>query len=150
MNAHHKPARLLALFWALPLLLALLNPAIAWAGPVDWREVPATEEGRQWWDAGSLRLSRQGQLTVLSRFQPAAEASAEGQAERLPPGQLYVMELDCDQELYRDISVNGLPRFRAEWQAAAGDALSTATLRASCAAGADLLAAAAQREALRG
>jgi hypothetical protein len=54
------------------------------------------------------------------------------------------MELDCGQELYRDVSVNGLPRFRAEWQAAAGDALSTATLRAACEAGADLLAAAAR------
>ena len=112
------------------LLAALLLPGVAWAGPVDWQEVPATEEGRQWWDAGSLRLSRDGHLSVLSRFQPSEDGSR---------GQLYVMELDCDQELYRDTSVNGLPRFRAEWQAAAGDALSTATLRQACRAGAPLL-----------
>ncbi|MEB3244065.1 MAG: hypothetical protein VKO44_10565 [Cyanobacteriota bacterium] len=132
--------------------LALLIGPPAWAAPVDWHEVPASAEGRQWWDAGSLRLSREGRLTVLSRFTPPApEASAEASRGQRVASQLYVMELDCDQELYRDISVNGLPRFRAEWQAAAGDALSTETLRAACRAGAELLGASTRgREARDG
>lgn len=109
----------------------LLSPPPAAAAPVEWREVPAATEGRQWWDAGSLRVGRGGHLTVLSRFLPA---EPEGR------GSLYVMELDCEQELYRDISVNGMPRFGAEWQPAAGDDLTTATLRAACAAGVPLLA----------
>jgi hypothetical protein len=113
------------------LLLLLGGPGgAALAGPVDWQEVPASAEGRQWWDAGSLRVGRSGRLSVLSRFLPAAEDAN---------GRLYVMELDCEQELYRDTSVNGIPHPRAEWQAAAGDALSTATLRAACRAGAPLL-----------
>jgi hypothetical protein len=116
---------------------------------VDWNEVPATAEGRQWWDAGSLRLSRKGALTVLSRFQPAApESGASG--GRSAPSTLYVMELDCGQELYRDVSVNGFPRFRAEWQAASGDALSTAIVRAACRAGASLLSELPQGERGRG
>jgi hypothetical protein len=133
---------ILAFLYSLPLVLWLLAPFPVWAGPVSWNEVPPTPEGRQWWDGGSLRLSRNGALTVLSRFQPAG---TEGQAQDTnPPGQpapgtLYVMELDCAQELYRDISVNGFPRFRAEWQTAAGDALSTEILRAACKAGSDLL-----------
>jgi hypothetical protein len=142
--------------------LALVQPALvqpALAGPVDWREVEATPEGRQWWDAGSLRRDRRGQLSVLSRFQPAAPppeepspaaaatqaASAAPAAQspadspaRLEPrpqlGTLYVMELDCDQELYRDVSVNGIPRWGAPWQPAAGESLTMATLRAACAA----------------
>lgn len=125
---------LLALTLALVLALlpaALLRPAPALAGPVSWQEVPPTAEGRQWWDAGSLRLSREGRLSVLSRFQPG-----DGQS-----GQLYVMEIDCDQRLYRDTSVNGLPRFRAEWQPEGGDALISAMLDAVCAAGSPLLAA---------
>jgi hypothetical protein len=119
---------------------ALLQPALA--GPVDWREVEATPEGRQWWDAGSLRRNRRGQLSVLSRFQPAApppeEPSPADSPARLEPrpqpGTLYVMELDCDQELYRDVSVNGIPRWGAPWQPAAGESLTMATLRAACAA----------------
>lgn len=150
-----------------PLQALLVQPALA--GPVDWQEVPAGPEGRQWWDAGSLRRDRNGTLSVLSRFQPAPEAGAADpdpalkagaaasdpaiEASTGPPapaaradassplaqrpqplGTLYVMQLDCDQELYRDVSVNGLPRWRAPWQAAAGDSLTTATLRAACAA----------------
>ncbi|MFM8974540.1 MAG: hypothetical protein ACKOFN_02290 [Vulcanococcus sp.] len=123
------------------------------AGPVDWQEVTASSEGRQWWDAGSLRRDRRGQLSVLSRFQPAPETAPQANAippvsatggaaagnaappaGRQPLGTLYVMELDCEQELYRDTSVNGLPQWGAAWQPAAPDSLTIATLRAACAA----------------
>ena len=39
-----------------PRLLVVLLAALvlgvspAWAGPVEWVEVPATEAGQQWWD----------------------------------------------------------------------------------------------------
>ncbi|MGB5135293.1 MAG: hypothetical protein WBN89_08995 [Prochlorococcaceae cyanobacterium] len=126
----------------LSLLLALLagvpaGPAPALAAGVEWREVPASEAGRQWWDAGSLRRTPGGNLSVLSRFQPTA-GDGEGRP-RLPD--LYVMEIDCGQTLYRDTSVNGLPRFRAEWQPAGGDPLLMAVIEASCEAGAPLLQA---------
>ena len=154
-----------ALFGLLPLLLSglllsglLLGPARAWAGPVSWKEVPPTPEGRQWWDEGSLRRNRSGQLTVLSRFQAAPEAGAVGtapegapapagslpaavdqrqavSARTTPPvSRLYVMELDCDQSLYRDISINGLPQFRADWQPTGSDDLTAEVLRQACAA----------------
>lgn len=109
----------------------LAGPAAAMAGPVDWQEVEAGPEGRQWWDAGSLRLDRDGRLSVLSRFQPAAAADAPEDA-RPPIGQLYVMQLDCDEELYRDTAVNGLPRWGATWQPAAGDNLTIRVLHAAC------------------
>ena len=147
MSPRRALLRILAALWCLPMALGLGLPPAAWAGPVEWKEVPATAEGRQWWDAGSLRLSRDGRLTVLSRFTPAAPApEAEGPSPQRVVSDLYVMELDCDQELYRDISVNGLPRFRPEWQAAAGDALSTETLRAACRAGSELSRSASARD----
>jgi len=122
----------------------------AWAGPVEWREVPASATGRQWWDAGSLRRDRRGTLSVLSRFQPLAEpeaaappASAAPETPELKPrsarqpfGTLVVMELDCDLRLYRDVAVNGLPRFNATWQPTGGDPLVAATLQEACAAAA--------------
>ncbi len=111
----------------------LVAPDAAMAGPVDWQEVEAGPEGRQWWDSGSLRFDREGRLSVLSRFQPAAAADAADDA-RPPVGQLYVMQLDCDEELYRDTAVNGLPRWGATWQAAAGDNLTIRVLHAACAA----------------
>ncbi|CAK6693697.1 hypothetical protein VB716_05735 [Synechococcus sp. CCY9201] len=116
---------------SLALLLLLALPAQA--GSVDWRELPATEEGKQWWDAGSLRRTRDGNLSVLSRYLPPPEE--EGRP-RL--GDLYVMELDCGQKLYRDTAVNGVPRFKADWQPAGGDQLLDAMIDAVCAAGSDL------------
>ncbi len=145
-----NPSAMSPLRWLAGLALAaavLLSP-IAWCGgslapaavlaaPVDWHEVPASAEGRQWWDAGSLRLSRSGNLSVLSRFQ-----SASGEEDERPRlGDLYVMEIDCGQNLYRDTSVNGVPRFRSEWQPAEGDALLMAVIEESCEAAAPLLQA---------
>jgi len=64
-------ARLTVWLGALLLIACSWLPAPALAGPVDWHELPSTAEGHQWWDAGSLRVNRHGNLTVLSRFQPA-------------------------------------------------------------------------------
>ena len=142
----------------LPGALVLSPVRPGWAGPVTWQELPASTEGRQWWDSGSLRLSRQGHLTVLSRFQPAptpapdAAAPSAGaiaqptngpdpgpQSPRQAPGSLYVMELDCEQALYRDLAVNGLPRWGSPWQPAGPDDLVRRLINEVCAAGANLL-----------
>jgi len=112
----------------LPLVLLLLPlPAPAWAGPVDWQEVPATADGRQWWDKGSLRRDRRGTLSVLSRFQ-AADAGEN------TLGTLVVMELDCAGGSIRDRSINGLPQWQAAWKEVASDPLAAAVLQQACAA----------------
>ena len=113
--------RLVLVVVGLLLVLSLPLP-VAWAGPVDWHEVQATADGRQWWDGGSLRINRNGMLTVLSRFQPAERDQ----------GELYVMEIDCGQRLYRDTAVNGLPRWGAPWQPVSGDGLIASVLAESC------------------
>ncbi len=129
-DRRHGLRRFVQRVWGLLAVLVLLlsAPLPVLAGPVDWEEVPATAEGRQWWDRGSLRVDRQQRLTVLSRYLPPA-----GDGERRPSGSLYVMELDCGQALYRDLQRNGLPRLQASWEAAASDALVGSVLEASCA-----------------
>jgi len=144
-----KPmARVLATRLAIPLagLLAGLVvwlgclPSVALAGPVNWQEVPATSEGRQWWDSGSLRATKTGHLSVLSRFQAASPVAPDNgtttQSEPKPKrmADLYVMEIDCDQQLFRDTSINGIPQFKAEWLPASGDNLITAVIEGSCTA----------------
>ena len=114
-------------FVIIAIALFLLTGDIAFAGPVDWVEVPSTPSGQQWWDRGSVREDRDGLRTVLSRFTPAP--TADGQQ---PSGDLYVMQLDCAQQLYRDKQVNGIPRFRSSWQAAADDGLITSVIEAVC------------------
>jgi len=118
---------LLALLLAVVVGIGL--PLGAWAGPVQWQEVPASPEGRQWWDSGSLRLNRQGELSVLSRFSPAQK-----EGEKQAGGQLYVMAINCGERLFKDQQVNGLPQLGAEWQLAQADGLVAAVLSEACAA----------------
>ena len=111
------------------LVVVLMQMAVAqpgFAGPVDWREVPSTSEGQQWWDAGSVRRTREGNVSVLSRY------SLKTEDESPALGTLVVMEIDCDQSLYRDTQKNGLPRFRADWEAPAKDDLITEVINAVC------------------
>ena len=115
---------LLKALFAVVLLLPL-QPALA--APVEWIEVPATAEGQQWWDSGSLRLNRRDELTVLSRFTPAA-----GEDGELRAGQLYVMAIDCGTSRFRDLQVNGLPRLKPEWEIAADDALIGSVINEVC------------------
>jgi hypothetical protein len=130
-------ARALLLGVLLLLLTGSVITPAAWAGQVDWQEVPAGAAGRQWWDRGSLHRSRGGNLSVLSRFQPAV--SPESASSRPPASNLYVMEIDCAQALFRDVSVNGLPQLRAEWQPSGADPLIDAVIEEACAAGQDRL-----------
>ena len=117
-------------------LLGLPSPALA--GPVNWQEVPSTSEGRQWWDSGSLRATKTGNLSVLSRFQPpnpgSPDSGTTGETGPKPKrmADLYVMDIDCDQQLFRDTSINGIPQFKPDWLPAAGDNLISAVIEGSC------------------
>ena len=110
------------------LVLALfLCVAPVCAGQVEWREVPSSGEGQQWWDAGSLRLKKDGTVSVLSRY------SLRQEDDRPALGTLVVMEIDCSQKLFRDKQKNGLPQFRAEWQPSGSDPLIDGVISEVCA-----------------
>jgi hypothetical protein len=113
--------------FTLLLSICLIQPKPLWAGPVDWQEVNPTSAGKQWWDKGSLRLNRKGELTVLSRFSPSADASS-----KTASGKLFVMALDCDERLYKDLQVNGLPRPHANWQLVGAEDLIAEVLEQAC------------------
>ena len=113
---------------AISLLLALmLIAAPVSAGQVEWREVPSSGEGQQWWDAGRLRLKKEGSVSVLSRY------SLRQEDDRPALGTLVVMEIDCSQKLFRDKQKNGLPQFRAEWQPSGSDPLIDGVISEVCA-----------------
>ena len=107
-------------------LALILCAAPVCAGQVEWREVPSSEEGQQWWDAGSLRLKKDGTVSVLSRY------SLRQEDDSTALGTLVVMEIDCSQLLYRDKQKNGLPQFRAEWQPSGSDPLIDGVLSGVC------------------
>ncbi len=111
---------------AVLVLALILCAAPVGAGQVEWREVPSSGEGQQWWDAGSLRLKKDGTVSVLSRY------SLRQEDDRPALGTLVVMDIDCNQQLYRDKQKNGLPQFRAEWQPSGSDPLIDGVLSGVC------------------
>ena len=121
--------------WLLSLVVPLLllvplhlhrDAGVVYAGPVNWQEVEPTADGRQWWDAGSLRRDRDGFVSVLSRY------TTETDEDVATLGTLVVMQIDCDQRLFRDKQVNGLPRWGAQWEPAGGDGLIERVIDAVC------------------
>jgi hypothetical protein len=121
----HVLASRLRAIAALALALFLCVAPVC-AGQVEWREVPSSGEGQQWWDAGSLRLKKDGTVSVLSRY------SLRQEDDRPALGTLVVMEIDCSQQLYRDKQKNGLPQFRAEWEPSGSDPLIDGVLSGVC------------------
>ncbi len=121
---HVLASRLRAVAAVVVALILCASPCFA--GQVEWREVPSSGEGQQWWDAGSLRLKKDGTVSVLSRY------SLRQEDDRPALGTLVVMEIDCSQQLYRDKQKNGLPQFRAEWQPSGSDPLIDGVLSGVC------------------
>jgi hypothetical protein len=107
---------------------------------VNWQEVPSTAEGRQWWDSGSLRATKTSNLSVLTRFQAASPGAPDNGTTAEPDpkpkrmADLYVMEIDCGQRIFRDTSINGIPQFNANWLPSGGDQLIDAVLSEACSA----------------
>ena len=121
---HVLASRLRAVAAVVVALILCASPVFA--GQVEWREVPSSGEGQQWWDAGSLRLKKDGTVSVLSRYSLRQEDDSPAL------GTLVVMEIDCSQLLYRDKQKNGLPQFRAEWQPSGSDPLIDGVLSGVC------------------
>ena len=121
---HVLASRLRAVAAVVVALILCASPVFA--GQVEWREVPSSGEGQQLWDAGSLRLKKDGTVSVLSRY------SLRQEDDRPALGTLVVMEIDCSQQLYRDKQKNGLPQFRAEWQPSGSDPLIDGVLSGVC------------------
>ncbi len=88
------------------------------AGPVNWEEVNQTSEGRQWVDLGSIRMNKKGDFEALTRFRSTPRS--EGATEET---NLYLMQINCKEALFRDTYVNGLPRINAKWKSPNGDQL---------------------------
>lgn len=112
------------------------------AAPQPDAAVPSRGGGEQVPAAGPTVATPSGSESALPASTPAPTGSLPPGLDQRPAAtrsapsisRLYVMELDCDQGLYRDISINGLPQFGASWQPTGSDDLTAEVLRQACAA----------------
>lgn len=107
----------------------LLNPlqkALA-IGDVDWLLLKENNDGKEWVDLGSIKKIKNNEISVLTKyFQNPSKEKVKGQTN------LYVMRINCDNKEYKDISVNGIPSFKAKWKTSNDDELIDVVIDKSC------------------
>ena len=107
----------------------LLNPipkALA-IGEVDWLLLKENTDGKEWVDLGSIKKIKNNEISVLTKyFQNPNKEKVKGETN------LYVMRINCETKEYKDISVNGIPSFKAQWKSSNNDELLDVVIDKSC------------------
>ena len=106
--------------------LSLVQKATA-IGEVDWLLLKENIDGKEWIDLGSIKKLNNNEISVLTKyFQNPSKANVKGETN------LYVMRINCDSREYKDISVNGIPSFKAKWNTSNDDELIDVVIEKSC------------------
>tara|TARA_Y100000589_G_scaffold289117_1_gene290987 strand:- start:1156 stop:1557 length:402 start_codon:yes stop_codon:yes gene_type:complete len=96
-------------------------------GNVDWFLVKENNDGKQWLDLGSIKQINNNEVSVLTKFfKNPSDNSSKGETN------LYVMRINCERSQFKDISINGIPNFNANWQSSNNDELIELVINKSC------------------
>ena len=109
--------------------LNLLNPVqkASAISEVDWLLLKENKDGKEWIDLGSIKKINNNELSVLTKyFQNPNKEKVKGQTN------LYVMRINCVRREYKDISINGIPSFKAKWKTTNNDELIDIVIDKSC------------------
>ena len=107
-------------------LLNLVQKASA-VGEVDWLLLKENNDGKEWVDLGSIKKFKNNEISVLTKyFESPNKEKVKGETN------LYVMRINCNNREYKDISVNGLPSFKAKWKTSNNDELIDIVIDRSC------------------
>ena len=94
---------------------------------VDWLLVKENNDGKEWIDMGSIKEINSREITVLTKFfKNPKDASDKGQLS------LYVMRINCNDNTFKDTSINGIPQFGSKWQISNDDELIDIVIEKSC------------------
>ena len=114
---------------SLALLIVILNFAdfSNAIGNVDWVLLKENKDGKEWLDRGSIKLLRNGEISVLTKFyKNPTESNNDGELS------LFVMRINCDDKKFKDTSINGIPQFNSKWQTSKNDELIDIVIENSC------------------
>ena len=110
------------------LILILNNSEFAYAvSNVDWVLLKENNDGKEWIDMGSIKEINAGEITVLTKFLKNPKEPSD--KEELS---LYVMRINCNDETYKDTSINGIPQFGSKWQTSNNDELIDVVIEKGC------------------
>ena len=113
--------------FAIILIICSININRAYAVNNNWIQVSKTNEGIQYWDIGSLINKSNGLIEIKTKY---LKKDAENQ--EIIEENIYTMEINCINNKYKDISVNGKINLSAKWEAPNGDKLINDLISESC------------------
>tara|TARA_B100000965_G_C19380368_1_gene664362 strand:- start:378 stop:782 length:405 start_codon:yes stop_codon:yes gene_type:complete len=113
--------------FAIILIILSININRAYAINNNWIQVSKTNEGIQYWDRGSLINKSNGLIEIKTKY---FKKDAENQ--EIIEENIYTMEINCINNKYKDISVNGKINLSAKWEAPNGDKLINDLISESC------------------
>ena len=110
------------------LILILNNSEFAYGiGNVDWVLLKENNDGKEWIDMGSIKEINDEEITVLTKFLKNPKESSE--KEKLS---LYFMRINCNEKIFKDTSINGIPQFGSKWQTSNNDELLNVVIEKGC------------------
>ena len=112
--------------FAIILIIFSININRAYADN-DWIQASKTSEGIQYWDRGSLIKKSNGLIEINSKY-----LKKEAENSEIIKENTYIMEIDCINNKYKDISVNGKINLSAKWEAPNEDKLINDLISESC------------------
>tara|TARA_B100001029_G_C15034425_1_gene439178 strand:+ start:89 stop:478 length:390 start_codon:yes stop_codon:yes gene_type:complete len=96
-------------------------------GNVDWLLLKENNDGKEWLDMGSIKKIQNNEISVLTKFfKNPTDSSDKGKLS------LYVMRINCDNNKFKDTSINGIPQFNSKWQTSNNDELIDVVIKKSC------------------
>ena len=92
----------------------------------SWIEVSSTSLGRQYLDKTSLINKDRGIIEITTKY-----LKIDSKNKNIEEN-IYTMEINCDANKYKDISINGKNILRAKWELPNGDKLINDVISFSC------------------
>ena len=109
------------------LIMFCINTNMAYGSNDNWVEVSRTIGGRQYWDSDSLINKEKGVIEISTKYLKPDLKNKGGFEENI-----YTMEINCLNNKYKDISVNGNNNFSAKWEDPNEDKLINDVITESC------------------
>ena len=101
------------------ILLILFNSKnIVYAANINWVEVSKTPEGIQFFDRDSIDIKGKGVIEITTKYLKIDPETLKEIEENI-----YIMNINCLTNKFKDISVNGKKNLTAKWEASNGDRL---------------------------
>ena len=113
--------------FAIILIICSININRAYAVNNNWRQASKTNEGIQYWDIGSLINKSNGLIEIKTKY-----LKKDAQNQEIIEENIYTMEINCINNKYKDISVNGKINPSAKWEDPNGDKLINDLISESC------------------